>query len=57
MIDPEGDGAYQSFAFLLGRTLVDEDTFFEMWTYYPTLNLGVLTSGDEVTGLSVTPVK
>lgn len=57
IIDPQGDGAFQHDTFIFGRAVLGGAAEPEVWTYYPTLNLGVLIENGVVTGIAVTPVK
>jgi tetratricopeptide (TPR) repeat protein len=52
LLDPAGDGGvFKQLTFLAGPNL------FELWTYYPGLNFGVLLEDGLVKGVTVTPVQ
>lgn len=57
IVDPKGDGAFAHETAIFGRAALTGASEPEVWTYYPTLNLGVLLIDDVVQGLAVTPVK
>lgn len=57
IIDPRGDGVFVHDTLIFGRAALGGATEPEIWTYYPTLNLGVLIENGLVAGIAVTPVK